>query len=144
MRRRHDMPFGAQPKDDGTTRFRLWAPAVPSVGLLVEDASGVTRHAMTALPDGWHELLAIRHERLVPRLAGMRRGRTHAVAGDVLRVTWTLGEGSRLHLAVDFGDSPVRADQAPRGGFVYRQGVQTEGAGQRLSPCAMAVSLEAP
>ena len=33
MKRRHDMPFGAALQDDGSVRFRLWAPSVKRVDL---------------------------------------------------------------------------------------------------------------
>jgi malto-oligosyltrehalose trehalohydrolase len=42
------------PNADGTTRFRLWAPAAQQVQLEIEGTLPVT---MTALPDGWHECL---------------------------------------------------------------------------------------
>ena len=29
MKRRHNMPFGAECRDDGSVRFRLWAPSAP-------------------------------------------------------------------------------------------------------------------
>jgi len=51
-------------------------------------------------------LLRLRRERIVPRLAGMRRGGRYAVRGGRLRVSWTLGEGSTLHLATDAGAGP--------------------------------------
>ena len=31
MKRRHDMPFGAALQDDGSVRFRLWAPSATRV-----------------------------------------------------------------------------------------------------------------
>jgi maltooligosyltrehalose trehalohydrolase len=33
MKRKHEMPFGAEIRDDGTARFRLWAPKASSVAL---------------------------------------------------------------------------------------------------------------
>ena len=32
-RRAHRMPFGAEVREDGTTRFRLWAPGARQVEL---------------------------------------------------------------------------------------------------------------
>jgi maltooligosyltrehalose trehalohydrolase len=52
------MAFGAQPNEDGTTRFRLWASAAAQVDLELEGAQGRARLAMRALRDGWHELVA--------------------------------------------------------------------------------------
>jgi len=55
----HAMPFGAEVRPDGTVRFRLWAPAQPSVSLLLDDAvrSGPQVLAMHPLPGGWHEIV---------------------------------------------------------------------------------------
>jgi len=50
-------------------------------------------------------LLALRHARLVPRLAGASSGRT-SVAGSLLRAEWTLGDGALLTIALDFTSTP--------------------------------------
>jgi malto-oligosyltrehalose trehalohydrolase len=57
-RRRHSMPFGAEPSADGRVRFRLWAPAANAVELMLYD-SPATAHtlAMTGQPGGWFELV---------------------------------------------------------------------------------------
>lgn len=53
----HDMPFGAAVLGDGTTRFRLWAPAARRVDLVL-GASGANRSfAMRACDGGWYEAL---------------------------------------------------------------------------------------
>jgi maltooligosyltrehalose trehalohydrolase len=54
MKRKHDMPFGAETRDDGSVRFRLWAPKASSVLLQL-------RNPHRALPmsrgdEGWFEL----------------------------------------------------------------------------------------
>lgn len=54
MKRRHDMPFGAQMTDDGV-RFRLWAPSCARAGLKLDDESRL--RPMHALEGGWHELV---------------------------------------------------------------------------------------
>lgn len=33
MKRMHDMPFGVQVREDGSTRFRLWAPSAQHADL---------------------------------------------------------------------------------------------------------------
>jgi maltooligosyltrehalose trehalohydrolase len=52
VKRRHEMPFGAEYRD-GQTRFALWAPACERVGLELgrEKPRGVAMHAAG---DGWH------------------------------------------------------------------------------------------
>jgi maltooligosyltrehalose trehalohydrolase len=69
MKRRHEMPFGAECRDDGSVRFRLWAPAAHRVELRVEpskkdSASGLSRRsptplrsALTSLEGGWFEFV---------------------------------------------------------------------------------------
>lgn len=52
MKRRHELPFGAEPVADGV-RFRLWAPKARSVALALEGRAAVP---MTAEPDGWYAL----------------------------------------------------------------------------------------
>lgn len=56
MRRKHEMPFGAECRDDGTVRFRIWAPDVSSVSLRM---IGSPDHEipMVGLQGGWHELI---------------------------------------------------------------------------------------
>jgi maltooligosyltrehalose trehalohydrolase len=55
LKRRHDMPFGAECRDDGCVRFRLWAPAARSVDLFLEKTSATL--PMNAANDGWFELV---------------------------------------------------------------------------------------
>jgi malto-oligosyltrehalose trehalohydrolase len=54
MNRKHEMPFGAELRDDGTVRFRLWAPNASSVTLQLRDADPGLR--MSRLDGGWFEL----------------------------------------------------------------------------------------
>src|SRR5271166_4369817 len=46
----HDLPFGAQPRDDGTTMFRLWAPDGRAIALEIEGRRPI---AMDMQPGGW-------------------------------------------------------------------------------------------
>jgi len=57
MTHRHDMPFGAEPRADGSTRFRLWAPGAASVELELSGSAGQARLAMRRDAAGWHELV---------------------------------------------------------------------------------------
>ncbi len=62
MKRRHSMPFGAELRADGTTRFRLWAPGAREVALELSDPGStqgrprVEAIAMRAEGDGWFAL----------------------------------------------------------------------------------------
>jgi maltooligosyltrehalose trehalohydrolase len=53
-RRRHELPFGAEPTADGV-RFRLWAPHAGMVSVRLEGADP-HRFPMTREPDGWFSL----------------------------------------------------------------------------------------
>ena len=54
MNRRYNMPFGAECRDDGSVRFRLWAPAAQKVELCLTHSN--QRFAMNRLDGGWFEL----------------------------------------------------------------------------------------
>ena len=91
------------------------------------------------------ELLALRHRVIVPRLAGMRSGGDFRVdVGDVLRVQWTLGDGSRLHLIANFAATVVGPLPLPPGDIVYASPLSAERSGARhtLSPWFIAYTLE--
>jgi malto-oligosyltrehalose trehalohydrolase len=52
------MPFGAEVRDDGTVRFRLWAPSHDVIRL---ELDGETEpRVMRAAGEGWHELITDR------------------------------------------------------------------------------------
>jgi malto-oligosyltrehalose trehalohydrolase len=53
VRRRHEMPFGATVREDGTL-FRLWAPAARSVDLRLSEPAGLV--PMSPLAGGWYEV----------------------------------------------------------------------------------------
>jgi len=56
VKRRHDMPFGAEVLPNGSIRFRLWAPAARAVTLCLAD--GTNRQiALAKLEQGWFELI---------------------------------------------------------------------------------------
>ncbi|MDA3877965.1 MAG: malto-oligosyltrehalose trehalohydrolase [Halothiobacillus sp.] len=57
MRSSHDMPFGACLLPSGNIRFRLWAPAVRKVELILEQDSGEKNTLpMDSLADGWFQI----------------------------------------------------------------------------------------
>ena len=60
-RRRHNMPFGAEPLADGRVRFRLWAPAAKRVDLCLNSdparpTAAQAKLPMSAEPEGWYSL----------------------------------------------------------------------------------------
>src|ERR1700678_4029208 len=56
MKRRHEMPFGAECRNDGSVRFRLWAPAAKKVELRLQ-SNAVKTFPLNQLDDGWFELV---------------------------------------------------------------------------------------
>lgn len=78
VRRAHHMPFGAEARQDGTTRFRVWAPAAESVALWLEaegralpmtrDAGGWAELVTRAAPPGARYRFRIDGDLLVPYL----------------------------------------------------------------------------
>ncbi|HTF43003.1 MAG TPA: hypothetical protein VK641_03840, partial [Terriglobales bacterium] len=63
MKRRHRMRFGAECGDDGSVRFRLWAPAASQVELSLTDPGGTVHLPLVREEEGWFEL---RTEAAVP------------------------------------------------------------------------------
>jgi malto-oligosyltrehalose trehalohydrolase len=75
-RRAHRMPFGAEVREDGTTRFRLWSPGARRVELWLEesgravamprDAGGWAEYVTSEAPAGTRYRYRIDGETLVP------------------------------------------------------------------------------
>ncbi len=57
MKRRHNMPFGAEYRDDGTVRFRLWAPAARQVELCLAASNSAAGLSLARSDNGWFELV---------------------------------------------------------------------------------------
>ena len=56
MKRRYKMPFGAECQDDGSIRFRLWAPAARTVELCLASSNKAVRLPLNRCDQGWFEL----------------------------------------------------------------------------------------
>jgi maltooligosyltrehalose trehalohydrolase len=56
MKHSHSMPFGVELQEDGSTRFRLWAPKAQRVDLCLENPDR-ERIALVKLDGGWFELM---------------------------------------------------------------------------------------
>jgi maltooligosyltrehalose trehalohydrolase len=82
------------------------------------------------------ELLALRVEQLVPRLAGAAMGARHEVADGLLRVDWLLGDGAVWRMELNLGEAP--RDAAVKGRSVYALRADA----QRLLPNGVRVSIE--
>ncbi len=95
MRRAHEMPFGAALAEDGA-RFRLWAPAVREVKLVLGEGAAARDIAMRAEDGGWHAVqvpgvavgtsYAFRVDARDPVPDPASRGQRHDVGGPSLVV----------------------------------------------------------
>lgn len=56
MKRQHQMPFGAECREDGTVRFRLWAPKLAALSVRLLNLSPRDL-PMVAIDGGWFELV---------------------------------------------------------------------------------------
>jgi maltooligosyltrehalose trehalohydrolase len=56
MKRRYEMPFGAECHEDGSVRFRLWAPAARQVELCLTGAKG-SPLLLNPRDNGWFEVV---------------------------------------------------------------------------------------
>ncbi|MEP6701443.1 MAG: malto-oligosyltrehalose trehalohydrolase [Betaproteobacteria bacterium] len=90
----------------------------------------------------YRRCLRLRHQHIVPRLRGAEPGGRFVVIDDaLLRATWTLGGGARLHLVACFAaGSPRVVDALP--GFPIYESQSGIAAGGDWPGTAVAVSLE--
>ncbi len=87
----------------------------------------------------YRDLLKLRAREITPRLANGTRGAFAAIGTTGVKVDWTLGEGSRLHLRANFSAEPAAFEAAPG------EALHTEGAapiGQTLAAWSGAWTLE--
>ena len=95
----------------------------------------------------YRRLLAVRHERLAPRLPGMRghAGRFRVLAHGALAVGWRLGDGSRLELRLNLTSREVALGARPAGALLDCEPRAAEAAlaAGRLPGFAAACYLEA-
>ena len=68
----------------------------------------------------YRKLLAIRKRQIAPRLANMKSGGDFGIEDvSVLRVHWTLGDGSQLHLIANLGPAARAGVTMPAGDILY-------------------------
>ncbi|MCM2326711.1 MAG: malto-oligosyltrehalose trehalohydrolase [Lysobacter sp.] len=75
------------------------------------------------------ELIARRRRHIVPRLAGMQGGGRMQILNGVLRVEWTLGDGSLLRLLLHPGPGDAAVPPPLAGETVWEEGVGLEPGG---------------
>ncbi|MCY1482194.1 Malto-oligosyltrehalose trehalohydrolase [compost metagenome] len=61
----------------------------------------------------YRELLRLRHRWIIPRLPGSRPLGARVLGPRALAAAWRLGDGCRLHIALNLGEAPVAFEGAP-------------------------------
>jgi maltooligosyltrehalose trehalohydrolase len=129
---------------DPAVRARIPDPNDPATF----EASRLRWDERDALPHADHmallrELLALRHEHLVPRLAGSMCGGNYRVDGNLLHVEWALPDGARWRVLAHFGAKPVAVAALPGGDTIYRHRIEADAVGLRALQGGVCVTLEA-
>jgi 1,4-alpha-glucan branching enzyme len=85
------------------------------------DWLSLTQSAHAQWLELYKRLLALRAERIVPRLHGTKggAGRCETPSDAALVVAWTLGDGSTLELRANLSDRGEKARSAPQGDLVH-------------------------
>ncbi len=73
--------------------------------------AGTGRHAETLALT--RQLLALRHEHVVPGIPGCRSAGAAAIGASCVRGAWSLGNGTTLTLVSNFGTEPVAIEALP-------------------------------
>ena len=74
----------------------------------------------------YRSLLRLRAREIAPRLAKGARGAFEAIGATGVKVDWTLGDGSRLHLRANFSKEPAAFAAAP-GERLHHEGPAPQG-----------------
>jgi len=109
-RRAHRMPFGAEVREDGTTRFRLWAPGARQVELWLEepgrgvamprDAGGWAEYVTREAPAGARYRYRIDGELLAPDPAArFQPGDVHGPSEVIDPLAYPWADGDWIGLA---------------------------------------------
>ncbi len=88
------------------------------------------------------ELLAIRAQHVVPRLAGAQQGGRFEIVNGALCVDWPLAQGAKLHLALNLADAEARLPRVPQGQPLYALGAQVQDGALRMAASSAYVTLE--
>jgi maltooligosyltrehalose trehalohydrolase len=116
---------------DPATRDRIPDPgAEETFRMAVLDWASLDEPEHAAHLELYRELLALRREKIVPRLGGIPGGETEYKIIDErgLGVRWTLGDGSTLALLANLGSEPLEDPEWPTGERLYAsEGVPDHG-----------------
>ena len=123
-------------------------PLPPSFSSLVTSSMLEDRPAAAEMRTYYSNLLRLRREQIVPRLAGMppRMGRWQTWGEGGLTVTWSLGDGTRLMLLANLSETECAGCTLPDGLelFESRPGLAAAAAEGRLPAWSAAWFMAAP
>jgi len=71
------------------------------------------------------QLLRVRHEEIVPRLAGTRSIAVAVLDEGAVHARWRMGDGSELSILVNLGEMPVAHAPLPDGRLLFSIGAGT-------------------
>ena len=89
----------------------------------------------------YRQLIKIRKEKIIPRLVGMNgeSGRSEQLGDKVLKVSWTLGDGSELVLVANLSDDPFNGIALWGSNHLWLEGFAT---GDTLEPWSAVFTLD--
>ncbi|KAF1011320.1 MAG: Malto-oligosyltrehalose trehalohydrolase [Pseudomonas fluorescens] len=107
------------------------------------NAEQTFRRSIPALAEGdanlYRHLLSLRHRHIVPRLPGSMALGAHVLGSAGVSARWRLGDGSRLQIDLNLGDSPVSVSHP--GSLLY---ATYHAESTQLPPFSARVSLTLP
>lgn len=96
--------------------------------------------------DRVRQLVALRFDRIVPRLAGVRPGTAKAWTDGALSVSWIMGDGAELTLIANLAKDEAAGTDTPPGRLIFETvpGMAVNGVPATLPPWSVMWYLEAP
>ncbi len=111
-RRREFAHFAAF--QDETRRAQIPDPnAGTTFTASVPEVSEASLEGHESVLDLHKQLLALRHEHIIPGIQGCHSAGAHAIGPKAVRASWSLGNGTSLMIAANFGESPVGTEVFP-------------------------------
>ncbi|EPN69267.1 alpha-amylase family protein [Pseudomonas syringae pv. actinidiae ICMP 19079] len=95
--------------------------------------------------DYYAQLLALRHQEIVPRLQGARFLNTEILGDKAVSARWTLGDGSVLRIDLNLSEQAVTTTPAPRAREIFSSAAKSSELSRDaiLNPYTAIVSLTA-
>jgi maltooligosyltrehalose trehalohydrolase len=78
--------------------------------------------------DFYRRLIALRREKIVPRLDGAHSDGAQALTPHALQARWAMGDGTKLTLAANFGPEPIALPPVP-GRHLFSHGPKADAVG---------------